>query len=405
MAEPIRLVLVEDNQVFREALELLLGLQSDIVVVATVGDGSSAAEVVRAHNPDVVLMDYRLPGLDGVQATRAVREACPDVAVVCLTASANFREVDALYEAGAVACLSKDQELDEIVEAIRERRLMNLTAANTAIVLDSTADFPEAPDRFPNWRVVPLYVLFGDASYRDYVELTPEEFYARLRTAAELPTTSQPTPGDFLTTYEELSGYERIYSIHLSSALSGTYQSATTAAAELGDKVRVIDSETASAAIAMLGLAIQRRLDRGTTDDEIDTLIGRFKDRGRPDLHRRHARVPAARRTDRPRERVGREPVARQAHPHDQARGRSAEARARKPEGDAGIRVGVHLDDRGHADAEGRDRACRRARARGAAEEDGARGASSRGGRDRDDARCSRRNARRAGHRRVLLVR
>jgi len=119
MAEPIRLVLVEDNQVFREALELLLGLQSDIVVVATVGDGSSAAEVVRANNPDVVLMDYRLPGLDGVQATRAVREACPGVAVVCLTASANPREVDALYEAGAVACLSKDQELDEIVEAIR----------------------------------------------------------------------------------------------------------------------------------------------------------------------------------------------------------------------------------------------------------------------------------------------
>jgi two-component system response regulator DesR len=120
MAESIRLVLVEDNQVFREALELLLGLQSDIEVVATVGDGSSAAEVVRKHKPDVVLMDYRLPGLDGVQATRAVREACPDVAVVCLTASANFREVDALYEAGAVACLSKDQELDEIVAAIRK---------------------------------------------------------------------------------------------------------------------------------------------------------------------------------------------------------------------------------------------------------------------------------------------
>src|SRR5213075_422550 len=102
MAEPIRLVLVEDNQVFREALELLLGLQSDIEVVASVGDGSSAAEVVRRHKPDVVLMDYRLPGLDGVQATLAVRE------------------VDALYEAGAVACLSKDQELDEIVDAIRQ---------------------------------------------------------------------------------------------------------------------------------------------------------------------------------------------------------------------------------------------------------------------------------------------
>jgi DegV family protein with EDD domain len=156
---------------------------------------------------------------------------------------------------------------------------VSLTATNTAIVLDSTADFPEAPKRFPNWRVVPLYVLFGDQSYRDYVELAPEEFYARLRTAEGLPTTSQPTPGDFLQTYEELGAYERIYSLHLSSVLSGTYQSATTAAATLGDdKVRVVDSETASAAIAMLGLAIQRRLDRGTTDDELAALIQRFKE-------------------------------------------------------------------------------------------------------------------------------
>jgi DNA-binding NarL/FixJ family response regulator len=119
VAQPIRLLLVEDNQVFREALELLLGLRSDIEVVGSVSEGSSAADAVREHRPDVVLMDYRLPGIDGVQATKAVREAAPDVAVVCLTASANLREVDALYEAGAVACLSKDQELDEIVEAIR----------------------------------------------------------------------------------------------------------------------------------------------------------------------------------------------------------------------------------------------------------------------------------------------
>jgi DNA-binding NarL/FixJ family response regulator len=115
----IRIVLVEDNQVFREALELLLGLQSDINVVASVGSGTDAVAAVQAHAPDVVLMDYRLPGLDGVQATRAVLQAAPNVAVVCLTASANLREVDALYEAGAVACLSKDQELDEIVAAIR----------------------------------------------------------------------------------------------------------------------------------------------------------------------------------------------------------------------------------------------------------------------------------------------
>ena len=62
---------------------------------------------------------------------------------------------------------------------------MNLTAENTAIVVDSTADFPEATKRFPNWRVVPLYVRFGDQSFRDYVELDPDAFYGRLRAAPE----------------------------------------------------------------------------------------------------------------------------------------------------------------------------------------------------------------------------
>jgi DNA-binding NarL/FixJ family response regulator len=114
----ISVVLVEDNQVFREALQLLLGLRDDIEVVASVADGMEAVPACREHQPDVVVMDYRLPGLDGVQATRAVREACPGTAVVVLTASANLREMDALREAGAVACLTKDQALDEIIGAI-----------------------------------------------------------------------------------------------------------------------------------------------------------------------------------------------------------------------------------------------------------------------------------------------
>ena len=118
MGTPISIVLVEDNEIFREALELLLGLRDDVAVVASVGDGADAARVCAEVRPDVVLMDYRLPGLDGVQATGAVRDASPSSAVVCLTASANLREMDALLAAGAVACLSKDQELDEIVAAI-----------------------------------------------------------------------------------------------------------------------------------------------------------------------------------------------------------------------------------------------------------------------------------------------
>ena len=151
---------------------------------------------------------------------------------------------------------------------------MNLTSANTAIVLDSTADLPDAAERFPNWRVVPLYVNFGTESFRDGVDLTATQFYERLRIAPELPTTSQPTPADFLAAYEELGAYERIFSIHIASKLSGTFQSAGIAAAQLGDgRVRTIDSQTASSAIAMLAFAIQRRLERGTTDEEIDVLV------------------------------------------------------------------------------------------------------------------------------------
>jgi two-component system, NarL family, response regulator DesR len=116
----VRVALVEDNRVFREALEMLLGMRPDVEVVAAVENGNDVVQLCRDHNPDVVVMDYRLPGLDGVQATAVLRRECPDVAVVCLTASASVLELEALKEAGAAACLTKDEELDDIVAAIRD---------------------------------------------------------------------------------------------------------------------------------------------------------------------------------------------------------------------------------------------------------------------------------------------
>jgi DegV family protein with EDD domain len=155
---------------------------------------------------------------------------------------------------------------------------VRLTSANTAIVLDSTADLPDAADRFPNWRVVPLYVRFGHESLRDGVDIGAAEFYERLRGTSGFPTTSQPTPGDFLACYRELGAYERIFSLHVSSRVSGTFASAEAAAEELGGgRVRAVDTASASASIAMLALAVQRRLERETTDEEIDALVARYR--------------------------------------------------------------------------------------------------------------------------------
>ena len=118
-AQPIRILLVEDNDVFRQALELLLGMQQGLEVVGAVAEGTGVVAAARELRPEVVVMDFRLPGMDGVEATTALKAALPEIAVVCLTASASPRELEALAAAGAGVCLRKDQELDEIVEAIR----------------------------------------------------------------------------------------------------------------------------------------------------------------------------------------------------------------------------------------------------------------------------------------------
>jgi DNA-binding NarL/FixJ family response regulator len=116
---PIRIVLIEDNDVFREALELLLTLNGEIEVVGAAASGSGAVDLCRELSPDVLIVDYRLPGLDGVQVTRKVRKHCPAVAVVALTAAAGEPEIKAMLEAGAVACVRKDEPLDAIAEAVR----------------------------------------------------------------------------------------------------------------------------------------------------------------------------------------------------------------------------------------------------------------------------------------------
>jgi DegV family protein with EDD domain len=155
---------------------------------------------------------------------------------------------------------------------------VQLSAENTAIVLDSTADCPDAQARHPNWRFVPLYLRFGDQTFREYVDISPEEFYRRLRGSPEPPKSSQPTPADFAAVYEELSGYEKILAVLLSAKLSGTYESARLGADSAGEqRVTVVDSGVICGGAVILADALQRRLERGTTEEELLGVVERFR--------------------------------------------------------------------------------------------------------------------------------
>jgi len=114
----VRVLLVEDNEVYRSSLELLLGLQSGLEVVGAVGTGAEAAEAAARLRADVVLMDYRLPGLDGASATREVI-AASGAAVVCLTAEANAQERDEILRAGARGLVEKGDAVEMLAAAIR----------------------------------------------------------------------------------------------------------------------------------------------------------------------------------------------------------------------------------------------------------------------------------------------
>ena len=120
MTTPVRVVLVEDNDTFRQTLELLFGLRTEVDVIASVATGDEAPRVCSELRPDVVLMDYRMPGLNGAEATRAVLAACPTTNIVCLSASVTAQEVEEVKSAGAVACVTKDEDFDRLIATICE---------------------------------------------------------------------------------------------------------------------------------------------------------------------------------------------------------------------------------------------------------------------------------------------
>ena len=117
--ERIRVLIVDDHQVVRRGLRTFLELQDDIEVVGEAGDGLAGVEQASRLEPDVVLMDIVMPRLDGIEATRRIKEHAPGTGVIALTSFAGDDQVLPALEAGASSYLLKDVTPEELVEAIR----------------------------------------------------------------------------------------------------------------------------------------------------------------------------------------------------------------------------------------------------------------------------------------------
>ena len=160
-----------------------------------------------------------------------------------------------------------------------------LTLRNTAFVLDSTSDAPPGYFDQDGLYMVPLKVHFGDEMFRDTLDMTHEQFFARLESSPVLPTTSQPTAGEFLTVYEEaLQKFEHVFSLHLSGEMSGTVRAAQQAAEGL-EGVEVYDTRTVTAAIVMLTERLRSRLENGCPIEDVRAYIQYFTEQSTLLIH------------------------------------------------------------------------------------------------------------------------
>jgi len=115
---PIRVLIADDHLLFTEALEAILSRDERIEVAGRARDGGEAVKLTRQLEPDLVLMDVSMPVLDGIEATREIRAAGNDAAILMLTGSNSPSDIDTAREAGASGYVTKDRIASELVEAI-----------------------------------------------------------------------------------------------------------------------------------------------------------------------------------------------------------------------------------------------------------------------------------------------
>ncbi|MBN1178307.1 MAG: response regulator transcription factor [Anaerolineae bacterium] len=115
----MRVIICDDQALIRDGLEMLLNLERDIEVVGLAADGAEAVDLVARHRPDLVLMDLKMPGMNGVEATRQIRTRYPQVRVLVLTTYDDDEWVFDAVRAGAAGYLLKDTPREEVIKAVR----------------------------------------------------------------------------------------------------------------------------------------------------------------------------------------------------------------------------------------------------------------------------------------------
>ena len=145
---PIRVLIADDQRVVREGLSMLVGLIDDVEVVGVACDGAEAVRLAEAHRPDVILMDLRMPELDGIAATAQLRERLPAARVLVLTTYADEDAIVPALRAGARGYLTKDASAEQIEAAIRDVHagLTHLDPAVQERLVAAVISQPPSPD-------------------------------------------------------------------------------------------------------------------------------------------------------------------------------------------------------------------------------------------------------------------
>jgi DNA-binding NarL/FixJ family response regulator len=157
----VRVLLVDDQALFREALATLLTVHEGVDVVGEAGDGDEALRKAAELAPDVVLMDLRMPVLDGIGATRRLRVEQPDVRVIALTTFDDDEDVFAALRAGAVGYLLKDVSSARLVEAVHAAA-RGESVLQPSVAAKVVARFAQLPDAAPVERPQPLVVPLSE---------------------------------------------------------------------------------------------------------------------------------------------------------------------------------------------------------------------------------------------------